>query len=180
MKFGIIILGMLVAMSMAAPAKAHLVAKPKCDTMKCREASQLANLKHARYLCNYGRHATKRWGCEAVQWLKRELRETQRRLNPWGNMPIRQYIETYHPCLAQIIALENRTYDPTLDYGGGHGNVNEAYGIPQATPGTKMSSAGPDWRTNPWTQLKWMIGYTVGRYGSECAARDSRINSNMY
>lgn len=39
-----------------------------------------------------------------------------------------------------------------------------AYGLPQALPGSKMASAGSDWRTNPVTQLKWMKGY-VGRYG---------------
>ena len=39
-----------------------------------------------------------------------------------------------------------------------------AYGIPQALPGSKMASAGADWRTNPVTQIKWMAGY-VSRYG---------------
>ena len=39
-----------------------------------------------------------------------------------------------------------------------------AYGIPQALPGNKMSSAGADWQTNPVTQIKWMSGY-VSRYG---------------
>lgn len=44
------------------------------------------------------------------------------------------------------------------------------YGIGQATPGTKMSSYGADWKTNPVTQLKWAIAYTKGRYGSWEAA----------
>uniref|UniRef100_UPI0022E48D49 phage tail tape measure protein n=1 Tax=Levilactobacillus brevis TaxID=1580 RepID=UPI0022E48D49 len=39
-----------------------------------------------------------------------------------------------------------------------------AYGLPQALPGSKMASAGSDWKTNPITQLKWMKKY-VGRYG---------------
>jgi hypothetical protein len=30
-----------------------------------------------------------------------------------------------------------------------------AYGIPQALPGSKMASAGPDWRTNAATQVRW-------------------------
>lgn len=34
-----------------------------------------------------------------------------------------------------------------------------AYGIPQALPGSKMSSAGADWRTNPVTQIRWGLGY---------------------
>ena len=40
-----------------------------------------------------------------------------------------------------------------------------AYGIPQALPGSKMASAGADWKTNPVTQIRWMIGYVNGRYG---------------
>lgn len=41
-----------------------------------------------------------------------------------------------------------------------------AYGLPQALPGRKMASAGSDWQTNPITQLRWMNGYVMGRYGS--------------
>ena len=44
-------------------------------------------------------------------------------------------------------------------------NASGAYGIPQALPGSKMSSAGADWRTNPVTQIRWMSGYVTGRYG---------------
>ena len=40
-----------------------------------------------------------------------------------------------------------------------------AYGIPQALPGNKMASEGDDWKTNPVTQIKWMIKYVNGRYG---------------
>ncbi|WP_433333799.1 transglycosylase SLT domain-containing protein [Spirillospora sp. CA-294931] len=45
-----------------------------------------------------------------------------------------------------------------------------AYGIPQALPGTKMASAGSDWRTNPRTQIKWGLGYIKNRYKTPCAA----------
>lgn len=45
-----------------------------------------------------------------------------------------------------------------------------AYGIPQSLPGTKMASAGADWRTNPETQVRWGLGYIEGRYGSPCSA----------
>jgi hypothetical protein len=43
-----------------------------------------------------------------------------------------------------------------------------AYGIPQALPGSKMASAGPDWETSPATQIKWGLGYIKERYGSPC------------
>ena len=44
-------------------------------------------------------------------------------------------------------------------------NGSGAYGIPQALPGSKMSSAGADWQTNPVTQIRWMSKYVTGRYG---------------
>ncbi|MES2172042.1 MAG: lytic transglycosylase domain-containing protein, partial [Actinomycetota bacterium] len=36
--------------------------------------------------------------------------------------------------------------------------VSGAYGIPQALPGSKMASAGPDWQTNATTQITWGLG----------------------
>ncbi|MFE4970869.1 transglycosylase SLT domain-containing protein [Kitasatospora sp. NPDC056651] len=45
-----------------------------------------------------------------------------------------------------------------------------AYGLVQALPGSKMASAGADWRTNPATQIKWGLNYMNTRYGSPCAA----------
>ncbi len=45
-----------------------------------------------------------------------------------------------------------------------------AYGIPQALPGSKMASVGPDWQSNAATQILWGLGYIDGRYGSPCAA----------
>ncbi|MGI0134660.1 MAG: lytic transglycosylase domain-containing protein, partial [Candidatus Micrarchaeaceae archaeon] len=39
------------------------------------------------------------------------------------------------------------------------------YGLCQATPGIKMSSAGSGWATNPVTQLLWCSGYAQSRYG---------------
>ena len=44
------------------------------------------------------------------------------------------------------------------------------YGLGQATPGTKMASAGADWASNPVTQLRWATSYAVARYGSWQAA----------
>lgn len=45
-----------------------------------------------------------------------------------------------------------------------------AYGLVQALPGSKMASAGADWRTNPATQIKWGLNYMEDRYGSPCSA----------
>lgn len=81
----------------------------------------------------------------------------------------RAYVKSHHACLGYIIQPESH-WDTTVDYGGGHGNVWESYGLGQANPGVRMSTFGRDWRTNPYTQLRWMISYAVGRYGSECGA----------
>ncbi len=45
-----------------------------------------------------------------------------------------------------------------------------AYGLFQALPGSKMSSVGADWQTNPGTQIKWGLNYMNERYGSPCGA----------
>jgi len=45
-----------------------------------------------------------------------------------------------------------------------------AYGIPQALPGSKMASAGPDWQSDAATQIRWGLQYIQGTYGSPCAA----------
>jgi len=45
-----------------------------------------------------------------------------------------------------------------------------AYGIPQALPGSKMASAGPDWQSDAATQIRWGLGYIQSIYGSPCGA----------
>lgn len=49
-------------------------------------------------------------------------------------------------------------------------NPSGAYGIPQAKPGSKMRSAGADWRDNAYTQINWGLGYIRDRYGSPAKA----------
>ncbi|MGI9008787.1 MAG: lytic transglycosylase domain-containing protein [Streptosporangiaceae bacterium] len=49
-------------------------------------------------------------------------------------------------------------------------NASGAYGIPQALPGSKMASAGPNWQTSATTQISWGLGYIKERYGSPCNA----------
>ncbi|QCB95430.1 ubiquitin-like domain-containing protein [Cellulomonas shaoxiangyii] len=57
---------------------------------------------------------------------------------------------------------------------------SSAYGIPQALPGSKMASAGADWRTNPATQITWGLGYIAGRYGNPCGAWAHSQAKNWY
>jgi len=58
--------------------------------------------------------------------------------------------------------------------------ISGAYGIPQALPGSKMASAGPDWQTNPATQIKWGLGYIQQVYGSPCAAWSHEQSTGWY
>ena len=59
-------------------------------------------------------------------------------------------------------------------------NSSGAYGIPQALPGSKMASAGADWRTNAATQIKWGLGYISGRYGTPCGAWGHSQSTGWY
>ncbi|MDN5382813.1 MULTISPECIES: transglycosylase SLT domain-containing protein [Streptomyces] len=67
-------------------------------------------------------------------------------------------------CFSNIVQRESSwNYQATNPSSG-------AYGLVQALPGSKMASAGADWRTNPATQIKWGLNYMNERYGSPCGA----------
>jgi len=55
-----------------------------------------------------------------------------------------------------------------------------AYGIPQSLPGSKMASAGADWKTNAVTQIKWGLGYIKNRYTTPCGAWSFFQSNNWY
>lgn len=55
-----------------------------------------------------------------------------------------------------------------------------AYGIPQSLPGSKMASAGADWRTNAATQIEWGLSYISDRYGTPCGAWAHSESYNWY
>ena len=57
---------------------------------------------------------------------------------------------------------------------------SDAFGLVQALPGSKMSSAGADWATNPATQIKWGLSYMDDRYGSPCGAWNFWQANNWY
>lgn len=59
-------------------------------------------------------------------------------------------------------------------------NPSGAYGIPQALPGSKMSSAGADWATSASTQITWGLGYIQGSYGTPCGAWAHSVANNWY
>ena len=57
---------------------------------------------------------------------------------------------------------------------------NSAYGIPQALPGSKMSSAGDHWRRDAHTQIKWGIHYVDSRYQAPCGAMRHKDRHGWY
>ncbi|CAL9546151.1 MULTISPECIES: aggregation-promoting factor C-terminal-like domain-containing protein [Streptomyces] len=69
-----------------------------------------------------------------------------------------------YQCFSEIVSRESGwNYRATNASSG-------AYGLVQALPGSKMASAGADWRTNPATQIKWGLNYMNSRYDSPCGA----------
>jgi hypothetical protein len=57
---------------------------------------------------------------------------------------------------------------------------SSAYGIPQALPGSKMSSAGPNWQNSAETQIRWGLNYIKERYGSACSAWSFKQSHGWY
>jgi hypothetical protein len=77
-------------------------------------------------------------------------------------------------CLDQLWTKESG-WDHTAD-----NPASSAYGIPQALPGSKMSSAGSDWETNPVTQIRWGLEYIEDVYGTPCSAWEHSQAVNWY
>lgn len=75
-------------------------------------------------------------------------------------------------CLARLWSRESGWDELKANYAG-----SGAYGIPQALPGSKMASAGPLWRTDAATQIRWGLSYVRARYGTACNAW---AHSNAY
>jgi hypothetical protein len=78
------------------------------------------------------------------------------------------------PCLNKLWTKESGWNHKAYNSGSG------AYGIPQALPGSKMVSAGSDWKTNPATQIEWGLSYIKGRYGSPCEAWAHSLDVGWY
>ncbi|MCX0243636.1 transglycosylase SLT domain-containing protein [Streptomyces drozdowiczii] len=67
-------------------------------------------------------------------------------------------------CFSNIVSHESGWNPSATNASSG------AYGLVQALPGSKMASAGSDWKTNAGTQIKWGMDYMNSRYGSPCGA----------
>ncbi|MBX4188916.1 hypothetical protein KW792_02340 [Candidatus Saccharibacteria bacterium] len=54
---------------------------------------------------------------------------------------------------------------------------SDAYGIPQALPGSKMGSR---WMTSVWTQINWGLDYIAKKFKSPCGALAVRLAQGSY
>lgn len=86
----------------------------------------------------------------------------------------RGWDEAQYSCLVSLWHKESGWNHLAMNRSSG------AYGIPQSLPAEKMASAGPDWATNPETQIRWGLGYIEGRYGQPCAAWAHSQQRNWY
>ncbi|GAA2478743.1 hypothetical protein GCM10010406_13640 [Streptomyces thermolineatus] len=82
--------------------------------------------------------------------------------------------DTQFQCFSNIVSHESSWRVTATNPSSG------AYGLVQSLPAEKMASAGPDWRTNPVTQLKWGLNYMNERYGSPCEAWTFWQANNWY
>ena len=55
--------------------------------------------------------------------------------------------------------------------------TSDAYGIPQALPGSKM---GRGWRDSAKVQITWGLGYIRNRYTTPCGALAARVAQGWY
>jgi hypothetical protein len=77
-------------------------------------------------------------------------------------------------CFSEIISHESGWNVHAVNPSSG------AYGLPQALPGSKMASAGADWRDDATTQVRWALDYMDSRYGSPCDAWSFWQDHNWY
>lgn len=101
-----------------------------------------------------------------VQAATRDYKRKKVTALPWGSVQnqARAVFGSQYGCAASLISHESGWRVSATNPSSG------AYGLPQSLPGSKMASAGSDWRTNATTQLRWMRSYVNSRYGGACSA----------
>jgi hypothetical protein len=103
---------------------------------------------------------------------------TTKRLTP--RQIARKLLRSYHWSWRQFKYL-NWLWDRESSWNVYAANpYSGAYGIPQALPGSKMASAGSNWRTSARTQIRWGLGYIRAVYGSPRRAWDHELAVGWY
>ncbi|MFG3255455.1 transglycosylase SLT domain-containing protein [Streptomyces sp. NPDC048172] len=146
--------------------------KAEADARKARAAAEKRKAEAARAAKAKAQAAAERARKNAAS------RSAQRPAAPSGSPQqiAKQIIgdDAQFQCFSQIVERESGWRVNAQNAGSG------AYGLVQALPGTKMASAGADWRTNPATQIKWGLGYMKSTYGSPCGAWSFWQANNWY
>lgn len=86
----------------------------------------------------------------------------------------RGWSESNFTCLVKLWNKESG-WNPKAENGS-----SGAYGIPQALPGSKMATAGSNWRNDYRVQINWGLGYIASSYGTPCAAWSHSQSVNWY
>jgi hypothetical protein len=89
-------------------------------------------------------------------------------------------LENYNWDTSEFVCLENLWNRESGWNPNAHNPYSGAHGIPQSLPGSKMASAGADWRTNPETQIRWGLNYIANRYQTPCGAWSHFKAKNWY
>ncbi|MEV6587553.1 transglycosylase SLT domain-containing protein [Streptomyces acidicola] len=122
-----------------------------------REAEKAASRSAARDVSSLTASASKSYSVAEVQAMAKQVVAADQ----WT-------------CFSNIV-----THESTWNYKAVNPSSG-AYGLFQALPGSKMSSVGSDWQTNPATQIKWGLNYMDSRYGSPCEAWSFWQANNWY
>jgi len=161
--------GAAAALSTATPAKsmsqAELAQREQRASRSVDDRRPVADRSKARVLSNASGAAVTR----TADLSNADPKSIAKALMPQFGMSVSQF-----GCLDNIWSQESgwnvHAANPT----------SSAYGIPQALPGSKMSSAGPNWESNAETQIRWGLGYIRDRYGSACAAWSYKQGAGWY
>lgn len=173
-----IILATLCMLAWTSPAQARMErvcpgAHPAGKELACGKANLHRATSMLRFLRMYPKAGTRHNRAileRDAKWLQkyalRHISRAQSRIHP-----------AVDGCTDKLLRREggynphkwNGGYVGPWESGDNHGGSG-AYGGPQALPGSKMRSAGADWRDNIWTQIRWMRGYMNSKYGGSCNA----------
>ncbi|TQE16998.1 lytic transglycosylase domain-containing protein [Streptomyces ipomoeae] len=158
--------------SLTAQADAQSIA---ADASARKDAEETARKKAAQDAIDKQKAAEK---AEELRKAKEEAEKKASAAGSLGDVPIQgsYSIAEIQAMAKSVVASDQWTcfsniVDHESDWNYKAVNPSSgAYGLFQALPGSKMSSAGADWQTNPATQIKWGLNYMESRYGSPCGA----------
>lgn len=153
----------VLAFVFAAPAHAHLVAKPHGKSLQARLHSQQKNLAHARYVARQGGGHSAWWHRHATHWLAPQLARTRRALHPprsvvySGNVvALGRSMAAAHGWVGYEWSALYQLWDRESSWSTTAQNPSGACGIPQSMASCFGGDAA--------AQIRWGLSYIAGRY----------------